>query len=61
MFSWSGKPVLTFILPLKKRLFFLMATMLLIIQGPIGPQHIFDYMDVIHVWNWRTLFEMKSQ
>ena len=41
--------------------FFLIAAMLLIIRGPIGPQHIFDYMDVIHVWNWRTLSEMKSQ
>ena len=40
---------------------FLVAAMQLICQGPIGPQHIFDYTDVMHAWNWRTLSEVKSQ
>ena len=30
-------------------------------QGLIGPQHIFDYTDVIREWNRGTLSEMKSQ
>ena len=38
-----------------------MAAIQLSYRGPIGPQHIFDYMDVIRAWNWRTLSEMKSQ
>ena len=50
---------MTRILQLKKHFF--MAVMKLISWGSIGPQHIFDYMDVIREWNWRTLSEMKSQ
>ena len=49
MFSGSGKPDLTSSLQLKKPF----------LSGCIAPRHIFDYMDVIHVWNWRTLSEMK--
>ena len=40
---------------------FYVAAYQLICQGPIQPQHIFDYMDVIRVWNWRTIYELKSQ
>ena len=61
MFSGSRKPVLTFILQLKIFFFFKVAAMQLSCRGPIGPQHIFDYTDVIRAWNWRTLSEMKSQ
>ena len=60
MFSWSKKPVLTFILQLKE-LFFKVAALQLICQGPIGPRHKFDYTDVIRAWNWRTLSEIKLQ
>ena len=28
----------------------------IICRGPIGPQHIFAYTDVIRAWNWKTLF-----
>ena len=41
--------------------FFKLAAMQLICCGPIGPQHIFDHLDVIHAWSQRTLSEMKSQ
>ena len=38
--------------------FFKVAAMQLSCRGPIGPQHIFDYTDVIRAWNWRTLSEI---
>ena len=38
-----------------------MAAMHFICRGPVGPQHIFDYMDDTRAWNGRTLSETKSQ
>ena len=36
-------------------------SLIFVIESQTGPQHIFDYTDIIRLWNWKTLSEMKLQ